>query len=209
MANQKELLSVEPLIDETASVRGSTFGRYTEVGPRTAVIESSLDDYSYVVNDCDIIYSRIGKFCSIASHVRLNPGNHPMQRASQAHFTYRASRYFPGEADEQAFFDWRRSFPVTLGHDVWVGHGAIIMPGVDIGTGAVIGAGAVVTKNVEPYAIVVGVPGRLVRRRFADDVCEGLLKLRWWEWEHEALRTALPDFRQLGAGEFIAKYSSG
>ena len=63
-----------------------------------------MDDYSYVVNDAQITYTTIGKFCSIAAMTRINPGNHPMHRASQAHFTYRASAYFPGESDDAEFF---------------------------------------------------------------------------------------------------------
>ena len=86
--------------------------------PRSARAPSSLEvelgDYSYVVNDSDIAYATIGKFCSIAAMTRINPGNHPMQRASQSHFTYRASAYFPGEADEEEFFAWRRAH---RGHD--------------------------------------------------------------------------------------------
>jgi hypothetical protein len=117
-------LGLDPLVHPTASVRESRLGRCTEVGARTSVIESELGDYSYVVNDSDIIYTRIGKFCSIAAQTRINPGNHPMHRTSQSHFTYRSSRYFPGESDEAAFFDWRRSQPVDIGHDVWIGHGA-------------------------------------------------------------------------------------
>ena len=91
--------------------------------------KSTLGDYSYVVNDSDVAYARIGKFCSIAAMTRINPGNHPMDRASQSHFTYRASAYFPGEADEAEFFAWRRSHQVRIGHDVWIGHGAIVLPG--------------------------------------------------------------------------------
>lgn len=128
-------LGATPLIHDSAQVTASHLGRYTEVGARTKIAESSFDHYSYVANDSDIIYSAIGKFCSIAAHTRINPGNHPMDRASQSHFTYRASRYFPGEADEEAFFDWRRSHPVTIGHDVWIGHGAIVLPNRRIGTG--------------------------------------------------------------------------
>ena len=106
-------------------------GAYCEVGARTKIAESSFGDYSYVVNDSDIIYTTVGKFCSIASHARINPGNHPTQRVAMNHFTYRSSAYGLGE-DDPAFFDWRRSFHVTLGHDVWIGHGATIMPGVKV-----------------------------------------------------------------------------
>jgi phosphonate metabolism protein (transferase hexapeptide repeat family) len=202
----KTRLSETPLIHDTARVLNSTLGRYTEVGERTRVAESSLGDYSYVVNDSDIIYSTIGKFCSIAAHTRINPGNHPYWRASQAHFVYRASEYFEDEPDEASFFDWRRADAVTLGHDVWVGHGAVILPGVEIGTGAIIAAGAVVTKSVASYQIVGGVPAKIIRRRFAEAVGERLLALSWWDWSHERLRGALPDFRALSVEAFLEKY---
>jgi len=199
-------LGPEPLIHPTAAVRDSRLGRYTEVGARTRIAETTMGDYSYVVEDADVIYAAIGKFCSIAAAVRINPGNHPMERASQAHFTYRASAYFEGEADEEAFFAWRRSHRVEVGHDVWIGHGAIVLPGRTIGTGAVVGAGSVVTKDVEPYWIVAGVPARPVRRRFAEATGERMQRLAWWDWDHERLRLALPDFRALGADGFLERY---
>ena len=130
-----------------------------------------MSDYSYVVNDSDIAYCSVGKFCSIAAMTRINPGNHPMQRASQSHFTYRASAYFPGEQDEHEFFAWRRAHHVSIGNDVWIGHGAIVLAGRSIGDGAVIAAGAVVTKDVPPYAIVGGNPARPIRQRFPDGYC--------------------------------------
>ena len=199
-------LSIRPFIDPSAQVTGSTLGAYTEVGARTKLLEVTLGHYSYVVNDSDIAYATIGKFCSIAAMTRINPGNHPMTRASQAHFTYRASAYFPGEKDEPEFFSWRRSYAVTIGHDVWLGHGAIVLPGRNIGTGAVVAAGAVVTKDVAPYTIVGENPARPIRERFPDRIAERLTHLAWWDWSHEALRAALPDFRGLPVEEFVAKY---
>ncbi len=80
-------LSPAPLIHPTADVLDCALGAYTEVGARTALLEVTLADYSYVVNDSNIVYTTIGKFCSIAAMTRINPGNHPMQRASQSHFT--------------------------------------------------------------------------------------------------------------------------
>ncbi|MFG1221933.1 chloramphenicol acetyltransferase [Xanthobacter autotrophicus DSM 597] len=199
-------LGETPLIDPTAQVRASTLGRYTEVGPRTKLLEVEMGDYSYVVNDSDIAYARIGKFCSIAAMTRLNPGNHPTWRASQSHFLYRASAYFPGEEDETDFFQWRRDQQLTMGHDVWIGHGAVVLAGRSIGTGAVVAAGAVVSKDVPAYAIVAGVPARLVKWRFPEEIAARLQALGWWDWTHAQLRAALPDFRNLPIEAFLEKY---
>ena len=201
-------LSIEPTIDTTAKVQDAQFGIYCEVGARTILLDVEMGDYSYVVNDAQITYTTIGKFCSIAAMTRINPGNHPMHRATQAHFTYRASAYFPGEADDTEFFAWRKSYRVHIGHDVWIGHGAILLPGRGIGTGAVVAAGAIVTKDVPAYTIVAGNPARPVRRRFSEDVADRLARLAWWDWDHAALRMALPDFRKLTIEEFLDKYEA-
>jgi hypothetical protein len=199
-------LSRTPLVDPSASLTEVTLGAYTEVGARTTLLEVELGDYSYVVNDSDIAYTTIGKFTSIAAMTRINPGNHPMERASQSHFSYRASAYFEGERDEEAFFAWRRAQHVTIGHDVWIGHAAIVLPGRTIGNGAVIGAGSVVTKDIPAYAVAVGNPARVVRKRFADDIAARLERLSWWDWPHKLLHAALADFRGLSAAQFLDKY---
>jgi len=199
-------LSPTPSIDPSAHLQSSKVGAYCEVGARTSFTEVTMDDYSYVVNDSQIAYTTIGKFCSIAAMTRINPGNHPMQRATQSHFTYRASAYFPGEPDDEPFFDWRRAHHVNIGHDVWIGHGAIILPGRNIGIGAVVAAGAIVTKDVPAYTIVAGNPARIIRRRFPEAIEEKLVALRWWDWSHDELRRALPDFRNLAIEDFVAKY---
>ena len=159
-------------------------------------------------NDSDIAYSSIGKFCSIAAMTRINPGNHPMWRASQSHFTYRASAYFPGEEDEHEFFAWRRAHHVSIGNDVWIGHGAIVLAGRSIGDGAVIAGGAVVTKDVAPYTIVGGNPARPIRPRFPAEIAARMQALAWWDWPHEQLHAALADFRKLSAEEFLDRYET-
>ncbi len=199
-------LSEEPLIHASAQVRGSTFGRYTEVDERCRIVESELDDYSYIMRDGDLWATTVGKFVNIASHVRINATNHPTWRATQHHFTYRAGDYFAGESNEAEFFNWRRDHRVVIGHDVWIGHGATILPGVRVGNGAVIGAGAVVSKNVEPYTIVGGVPTKDIRRRFSTETANAMETIAWWDWSHERLHEALADFRALTADQFVAKY---
>jgi len=194
-----------PSIDATAVVEDSTLGRWTAVGARTTITETVVGDFSYVMNDCQTIYSEIGKFCSLASHSRLNPSNHPIWRATSHHFTYRTNFYGFGE-DREDIFQWRRQNRVVLGHDVWIGHGATVLPGVNVGTGAVVGAGAVVTKDVKPYMIVAGVPARTIRRRVSEEVEVGLLRIQWWHWSHDQLRKALGDFQRLDAASFVEKY---
>lgn len=197
-----------PSIHETARVSPDCqFGIWTEVGERTKLSETTMGDYSYICNDGDVIYATIGKFCSIAAHVRINPGNHPLHRAALHHFTYRSDIFDLG-AEDPAFFDWRREQHVTIGNDVWIGHGVTVMPGVSIGDGAAIGSGAVVTKDVEPFSIVVGVPTKTVRKRFDDDTIAGLQALKWWDWPHDMLKARMADFRALDAAEFVAKYTN-
>lgn len=198
-------LCPQPTIHPSSFVLDSDLGAWTDIGPGCTIIESTFDDYSYAADNVSIIYAQVGKFCSIASHVRINPGNHPIDRVTQHHMTYRCVEYGFAEADDAAFFDWRRMHRCVIGHDVWLGHAVTVLPGVTIGTGAVVGAGAVVSKDIEPYAIAVGVPARVIRKRFPDDVIAALLRIAWWEWDRETLAARFADLRDVST--FLAKYA--
>lgn len=199
-------LSERPLIHASASVTQTEIGRYTEIAERCTLSESFVGDYSYMMRECEVWATRIGKFVNMASHVRLNATNHPVWRATLHHFTYRAHDYWPDADREESFFDWRREHAVSIGHDVWIGHGATVLPGVTVGNGAVIGAGAVVSKDVPAWTIVGGVPAREIRRRFPVEIGERLDALAWWDWSHERLRDALEDFRVLDIEAFLNKH---
>lgn len=194
------------LVAPGASIEESVLGAYVEIGERTRISHSRLGDYSYMMEDGQVLFAEIGKFCSIASNVRINAPNHPVWRASQHHFTYRSQDYFEGEAPDESIFMWRRENAVRIGHDVWIGHGATITAGVAVGTGAVIAAGAVVTKPVAAYQVVAGVPAKPVKRRFPDAVGRRLEALAWWDWPHDDIHRALADFRDLPIGQFLEKY---
>ena len=118
----------------------------------------------------------IGKFCSIAPNVNIGPIEHPLKYSS----TYPMSTF--GFLPEQEYL------PVKIGNDVWIGINAVILKGVTIGDGAVIASGAVVTKDVLPYTIVGGVPAKIIRFRFSEEIISELLRIKWWNWNTEKIK---------------------
>ena len=196
-----------PRIHASAQLRDCVLGKFTDVGERVVMAECELGDYSYVERNAEAIYTDIGKFCAIAANARINALNHPLERVSQHKITYRPNEYFVGSKIDKGFRELRQNKRVVIGHDVWIGHGAIILPGISIGHGAVIAAGAVVTKNVEPYAVVAGVPAKRIKWRFDRRTRETLIALAWWDWEHDKLATAVEDMRVMTVLDFISKWT--
>lgn len=197
----------QPFVHPECELTDASFGRYVEIGRATRMAHSHFDDYTYCDRFCDIANTTVGKFSNIAAFVRIGATDHPMEKASLHHFHYRSGDYFDDASNDEAWFAHRRSRRTTIGHDTWLGHGAQVRPGVTIGHGAVVAAGAIVTKDVPPYMVVAGVPAVPLRARFTSAVAERLMTLAWWDWPHERLRTALDDFRTLGAEAFLERYA--
>jgi hypothetical protein len=198
-------LGEKPTIHPTCFVEKSELGAWTELMANTVVIESTFGDYSYTAGDAHIMYADVGKFSNIASHVRINPSNHPMDRVTLHHCTYRRVKYGFGNQDDEEIFAWRKASRCRIGHDTWFGHGAVVMPGVSVGNGAVVGAGAVATKDVPPFHIAVGVPAKVVKRRFSASIAERLERIAWWNWTRAELEARFEDF-MLPIEEFVEKY---
>lgn len=154
--------------------------------------------YHYPVNGDRLV---IGRFCSIACGAKFmfTSGNHSMQ--SLANYTFPIFFDEWGLDAKDICDAWDNKGDTVIGNDVWIGYEAVIMPGVKIGDGAVIGTRALVTKDVPPYTIVGGVPAKPIRRRFDDATVEKLEALRWWDWDEDRLKRALPAIQ---AGDIAA-----
>ena len=129
---------------------------------------------------------RIGSFCSIAEEVNIFVGRHG-RHSVDCVSTYPMTMIFPRSNSASPSKYSTGDLSVNIGHDVWIGRGVTIMAGITIGHGAVIGARSVVTKDIEPYAIVGGVPGKKIRDRFDPRIIEKLLKLNWWDWDDDTI----------------------
>ena len=157
--------------------------------------------YHYPINNDRLI---IGKFCSIACGAKFifNCANHTLKSLS----TYTFPLFFEewNLPKSEVASAWDNKGDIVIGNDVWIGYDAVIMAGVTIGDGAIIGTRAVVTKDVEPYSIVGGVPAKEIRKRFAPDVIKRLLELQWWNWPDEKIHRAIPLIR-IGKIELLEK----
>lgn len=159
--------------------------------------------YHYPVNKEKLV---IGKFCSIACGAKFlfNSANHTLSSLSTYPFPIFFDEWGLEKSDVAAA--WDRKGDIVIGNDVWIGYEAVILAGVTIGDGAVIGARAVVTKDVPPYAIVGGVPARVIRSRFPAEMVEALLRLKWWDWPAERIQEKLAEIRE---GRFEGRNFSG
>lgn len=147
------------------------------------ISDSEMSFATYTGMNCIIKNTVIGKFCDLSWNLSLGGANHHYTRAMKFS-EYHLNQVLNGSSPIITKED-----PLTvIGNDVWIGNGAIVLRGINIGDGAVIGAGAVVTKDVEPYTIVVGAPAKPLKKRFSDDIIAELLELQWWNWPIEKIR---------------------
>jgi virginiamycin A acetyltransferase len=137
---------------------------------RSTVIDSQseIGSYTYIGSHCFITKSKIGRYCSIANNVNIGQGEHDLKRISTS------SLFYKNPYKELTLED------CIVGDDVWIGVGAIILRGVKIGMGSVVAANAVVTKSIPDYAIVAGVPARIIRYRFSKKTIKKIKETKWW-----------------------------
>jgi chloramphenicol O-acetyltransferase type B len=166
------------------AIKFSNIHASSKVEAGSEITGTNMGKHSFCGYHCEIINCDIGSFCSIANHVIIGGGMHPMSWISTSPAFYKGKDSIRVKFSEHARDEPRR---VVIGHDVWIGERAIIKQGVHIGVGAVVGMGSVVTKDVEPYSIVAGCPAREIRKRFDPETIGRLVRSQWWELEEEKL----------------------
>lgn len=175
-------------LSHSANISSTFFGFSNIVFRDVNLHNVTLGDYSYIGEKSVFLNTSIGKYCSIAGNVKCGLGNHPSRTFVSSHpIFYSLNPILSGItfADKQYFDEYSDTI---IGNDVWIGENAMIMGGVNIGDGAIIAGGATVTKDVPPYAIVGGVPAKIIKYRFEEEEINFLIKLKWWELDKTIIK---------------------
>jgi len=166
------------------AIRNSLIAKSTRIESGSQIIDSTIGKYSFCGYDCKILNCTIGNFCSLADNVIIGGARHPYEWVSTSPVFYKGRDSIKKKFSE---FDRSQEPRTFIGSDVWIGEGVYIKAGITVGHGSVIGMGSVVTKDILPYSIVGGVPAKVIKSRFPDDICEWMLKIQWWDFSDQKL----------------------
>lgn len=171
------------------------FGIYNTIYDNVSLNNVTLGDFTYIASNTKIMNTKIGKFCSIGPYCYIGSSKHPTNFVSTHPIFYstlkQAQICF---SSENAFKEYE---DIEIGNDVWVGLMSVILDGVTIGNGSVVAAGAVVTKDVPPYAVVGGVPAKIIKYRFDENIIKQLEKIKWWDFDIDFLSKNYDKFQDV------------
>lgn len=166
------------------------FGKFVTLHQEVSLTNVSIGNYSYVAARTRVTNATIGMFSCIGPEVIIGVGKHPTRDFVSSHpMFYSNMRQGQVTLVERPLFS--ESSEIIIGNDVWIGSRVIVLDGVTVGDGSIIGAGAVVTRDVPPYAVVAGVPAKLIRYRFEESIISGLMEFGWWNQDIDWLRCHL------------------
>jgi acetyltransferase-like isoleucine patch superfamily enzyme len=169
------------------NVSNVNLSKYNYLALHVTLINVTMGNYTYVGEGSWLQNVTVGKYSCIGPHVKIGQGNHPAKEFISIHPIFYSVSAQSGISytDKQQFNEYE---PVFIGHDVWIGANAIIKGGLTIGNGAIVASGSVVTKDVPPYAVVGGVPAKVIKYRFSDDEINKLIALDWWDKDEAWLK---------------------
>lgn len=186
------------------SIINSELGFDVFVGSNSRISNSSVGDHTYFNSHTNIADAKIGKYCSIGSHVKVGIGSHPTSMVSTHPCFYANNKGFNTYADKMYYNEEGAS--IEIGNDVWIGSNVTVLNKIKIGHGAIVAIGSIVTKDVPNYAVVAGIPAKIIKYRFTDEEIKSLLKIQWWDFDQEKIQKHFKDFHDVST--FNKKYTN-
>lgn len=203
--NKKIIFGKGTQINKNCTIEGNN-----SFGNETIFFNSYIGFGSYISKNCRLNKIKIGKFCSIGQNVKNSIGRHPTNLFVSTHPSFFSTKKQAGFSfvknnlfNEHLYVDHEKKFFNLIGNDVWIGNDVTIFDGVRIGDGSIIANGAIVTKDVEPYNIVGGVPAKLIKQRFSEKQIKYLLKFKWWNKDMSWIKNNINLFSDIE--KFICK----
>lgn len=198
---QRSRFSAGVMIKNDCVIFDSEFEKQAAIYPHCVLHDVRIGSYSYMNEHCTVRGVRVGNFTSIGPHFFCGHGGHPTNFVTTSPVFYSTRGQCGVSFAEKNLFDEQHD--TFVGNDVWIGARVFVRDGVRIGNGALIAAGAVVVADVPDYAMVGGIPAKLIRYRFPEEIIRELSGIEWWNWSEAKLREAQPLLSQPDVTSFL------